>query len=76
VSSDRSGFLGKFRNECLNAHWFITMAEARLVIEAWRIEHYTERPRRSLGDLAPAEYPERGFARNEEVLSSTADSDP
>ena len=37
-------FNGKFRDECLNEHWFITMAQARRVIEAWRIEYNTERP--------------------------------
>jgi putative transposase len=31
-------FNGKFRDECLNDHWFITIAQARRIIEAWRIE--------------------------------------
>jgi putative transposase len=30
-------FNGRFRDECLNEHWFITMAHARSTIEAWRI---------------------------------------
>jgi putative transposase len=29
-------FNGKFRDECLNEHWFLTLQEAQLVIEAWR----------------------------------------
>jgi putative transposase len=31
-------FNGKFRDECLNAHWFISMRHARQVIENWRQE--------------------------------------
>jgi putative transposase len=31
-------FNGKFRDECLNEHLFITIKQARRVIEAWRIE--------------------------------------
>ena len=44
-------FNGKFRDECLNEHWFISLAHARSVIEAWRIEYNTERPHSSLGNL-------------------------
>ena len=32
-------FNGKFRDECLNEHWFLTMAHARRAIENWRIEY-------------------------------------
>jgi Integrase core domain len=27
----------KFRDKCLNEHWFLDLAEARQKIEAWRI---------------------------------------
>ena len=40
---------GKFRDECLNEHWFRSIAEAQQIIEAWRIDYYTVRPHRSLG---------------------------
>lgn len=49
-------FNGRFRDECLNEHWFITMAHARAVIGAWRIEYNTERPHSSLGNLTPKEF--------------------
>jgi putative transposase len=52
-------FNGRFRDECLNEHWFLTMPHARRVIEAWRIEYNTERPHSSLGNLTPAEYANR-----------------
>ncbi len=47
-------FNGHFREECLNQHWFETLAEAREVIEAWRIEYNTERAHQALGQQAPA----------------------
>jgi putative transposase len=56
-------FNGKFREECLNAHAFQSMAEARDIIEAWRQDYNTARPHSALGGLAPEEY---GRAMNEE----------
>jgi putative transposase len=49
-------FNGKFRDECLNEHWFIVLAHARSVIEAWRIEYNSERPHSSLGNQTPQEF--------------------
>jgi putative transposase len=49
-------FNGRFRDECLNEHWFVTLAHARQVIEKWRVEYNTERPHSSLGDLTPEEF--------------------
>lgn len=49
-------FNGRFREECLDLHWFGSLLEARAVIEAWRAEYNTERPHSSLGDRTPEEY--------------------
>lgn len=49
-------FNGKCRDECLNEHWFVNLAEAQRIIEAWRIDYNTVRPHRSLGQLTPAAY--------------------
>lgn len=49
-------FNGRFRDESLNDHWFLTMVHAREVIEKWRIEYNTERPHSSLGDVTPEEF--------------------
>jgi putative transposase len=49
-------FNGRFRDECLNEHWFLTMAHARRVIENWRIEYNTQRPHSSLGNLTPEQF--------------------
>jgi putative transposase len=47
---------GKFRNECLNQHWFRTLDEAKYEIDQWR-EHYNNvRPHSSLNYLPPAVY--------------------
>ena len=47
---------GKFRNECLNQHWFRTLEEARVEIDQWR-EHYNNvRPHSSLGYMPPVEF--------------------
>jgi len=49
-------FNGKLRDECLNQHHFLTLAEAQTRIETWRQEYNTERPHRTLGQRTPAEY--------------------
>lgn len=49
-------FNGKFRDECLNEHWFLSMRHARAVIEDWRQEYNSERPHSSLGYLTPNQF--------------------
>ena len=49
-------FNGRFRDECLNEHEFSTLAEARSVIEAWRIDYNANRPHSSLGNRTPEEF--------------------
>ena len=67
-------FNGKFRDECLNEHWFLSLAHARSVIEAWRIEYNIERPHSSLGNRTPAEFANGLPAANDKRVSLTADS--
>jgi putative transposase len=67
-------FNGKFRDECLNEHWFLTLAHARRIIETWRIEYNTERPHSSLGNLTPQEFAENSLAKEKEGVSLPADS--
>jgi transposase InsO family protein len=47
---------GRLRDECLNEHWFTSLAHARVVIEDWRREYNDERPKKKLGGLTPAQY--------------------
>ena len=49
-------FNGKFRDECLNEHWFASVAEARALIEAWRIDYNTVRPHSALGGATPEQF--------------------
>ena len=49
-------FNGTFRAECLDAHWFTDLNEAKTLIEAWRQEYNESRPHRSLGERTPNEF--------------------
>lgn len=49
-------FNGKFRDECLNENWFMSMHNARTIIEEWRQDYNNERPHSSLGNLTPEEF--------------------
>lgn len=49
-------FNGRFRDECLNEHLFVTLQHAQVVIEAWRREYNEERPKKALGGMTPAAY--------------------
>ncbi len=52
-------FNGKFRDECLNEHWFMTLAHARAVIQEWRQDYNEQRPHSTLGYQTPAEMAEQ-----------------
>lgn len=52
-------FNGRLRDECLNEHMFSSLAEARQIIEAWRIDYNTNRPHTSLNGLTPSEFAAR-----------------
>jgi putative transposase len=46
-------FNGRLRAECLNACWFLSLADARDRLEEWRRNYNEERPHGSLGNLTP-----------------------
>lgn len=46
---------GKFRAECLNANWFMSLDEARRKCEAWRRDYNELRPHSALGQKVPKE---------------------
>jgi putative transposase len=60
-------FNGKFRDECLNEHWFTTLYDAREKVEAWRVEYNRERPHSSLGNQTPEEFRRSLTARKDLV---------
>jgi putative transposase len=49
-------FNGRFRDECLNESWFISLADARERIERWRLDYNQARPHSSLGNLSPEQF--------------------
>jgi putative transposase len=51
-------FNGRFRDECLNANWFLHIGDAKQKIEQWRMEYNEERPHSSLAYSTPREYAE------------------
>ena len=57
-------FHGRFREECLNEHWFLTLDDARETIEGWRRDYNRVRPHSSLRYLTPEEF-RMGYANVE-----------
>ena len=55
-------FNGSLRDECLNVHWFDSLAQAKTVIEAWRREYNESRPHMALGNETPGEFARRSMA--------------
>jgi putative transposase len=45
---------GKFRAECLNTSWFLSLDEARQKCEAWRSDYNNVRPHSAIGNNVPA----------------------
>lgn len=57
-------FNGSFRDECLNANWFMSLEDAREKIERWRTDYNEFRPHSALTYLTPAD-----FARNQAKIA-------
>ena len=65
-------FNGSLRDECLNVHWFESLAEAHASIEAWRQDYNESRPHMALGNAVPAEYAHcmRSSGHTQKVLNA------
>ena len=50
------GFNSTFRDQCLNEHWFTSIAEAQELIEQWRQIYNTVKPHSSLDRRTPQEF--------------------
>lgn len=46
-------FNGKLRAECLNAHWFLSLDDARAKMEEWRRDYNEVRPHSAIGNKPP-----------------------
>lgn len=49
-------FNGRLRDECLNLHWFLSLADARRTIESWRQGYNAARPHSGLAGCTPSEF--------------------
>jgi len=49
-------FNAQLRRECLSQHYFLSVIDARVALDAWREEYNNRRPHGSLGQRTPAEY--------------------
>ena len=47
-------FNGRFRADCLHAHWFPSLADAAEKLEAWRRDYNEQRPHGAIGNKVPA----------------------
>ncbi len=55
-NAKNESFNGRLRDECLNAHWFLSLEDAKRKIETWR-QYYNEvRPHWALQWMTPAEF--------------------
>ena len=69
-------FNGRFRQECLNGHWFLSLDDARDKVEAWRRDYNEERPHNALGNATRTEFaaqvepPKAPFERDLEAVKN------
>ena len=56
---------GKFRDECVKEHWFLTLQKVQVVIETWRREYHEERTHSTMGDMTPMEFIQHHQARSD-----------
>jgi len=49
-------FNGRFRDECLNENWFVSLDDARRIIARWKEQYNEVREHGSLGGLTPSEF--------------------
>lgn len=49
-------FNGRFRDECLNVNWFLSLDDAKAKIGTWRRDYNDSRPHSSLGGQTPDEF--------------------
>jgi len=61
-------FNGKFRDDCLNCHWFTSLADARSLNEAWRCDYNYARPHSALSQLTPADFAKRSIVFDQMAL--------
>ena len=69
-------FNGKLRDELLNGELFLSLAEARYVIDAWRLDYNHRRPHSSLNWQTPAAYAASLKDPSAGAFPAASDADP
>lgn len=49
-------FHRRLREECLSQHWFLSLAEARTILDRWREDYNNHRPHSALANLTPVQF--------------------
>jgi transposase InsO family protein len=49
-------FNGRLRQECLQQNWFISLDDAKHIVEDWREDYNQQRPHSSLEQQTPSEF--------------------
>ena len=62
-------FNGRARDELLNVEEFGSLAEAQVLVEAWRMEYNTYPPHSARRGLSPAEYAGQWTTQHQPALS-------
>jgi len=71
-NATEESFNGRLRQECLNENWFLSLADAREKIEAWRTFYNQVRPHSALECSTPSDYARKHavFRRKQHQLES------
>jgi len=64
-------FNARFRQECLNEHWFLSLEDACEKIEEWRRDYNENRPHSALGNIPPNEYANRSLEAGSILVPKT-----
>jgi putative transposase len=67
-------FNSKFRSECLNAHWFMSLDDARSKMEDWRRYYNEERPHSGIGQNVPIQLHNSGGASSPSLAKEAENS--
>jgi len=67
-------FNSKFRSECLNAHWFMSLDDARSKMEDWRRYYNEERPHSAIGQNTPIQLHKFGGASSPSLAKEAENS--
>ncbi len=58
---------GTLRDECLNVHWFASLAEVQAIVEAWHMDYNEIRPHMALKDQTPAAFARSALSGGPEI---------